>query len=235
LKNKKLEKMQGYQFYTQARPEEPSQSETSNSNQVRQVESFKCYYGTQDVYYKKKYKELEDYLNKCLQSGSDDSQFPRTEKQIDFDAYLICYIRVDLGLRETKIYTVHQTVPSLFSDYITLNYCDNFIVKWIISWYGCDTWSKFMNYCEKYGTLLEELVCLGATFDIEQGTMNSVCMDGTYRNNTKRIPLRWNRESYAFNTLQESTKPGSQIDNHRQPPTSTPSRNLKIKLRVNRS
>jgi hypothetical protein len=132
---------------------------------------------------------------------------------------------------------IGKRIILIISDYITLNYCDNFVVMWIISWFGCDTWSKFMNYREKYGTLLEELVCLGASFNIERGNMHAIFMDGTYENKTKRISLGWNKESYAFITPQESINAeSSQINNDNQTViTSKSSGNFRIKLRVNRS
>jgi hypothetical protein len=174
--------------------------------------------------YNIKWKELETYLNKFygVQLGLCGSyQFSNStaRKIIDFDKHLVCYIRMDFGLKETRIYTTHEKIPSIFADYITLNYCDEFVLMWIISWFGYDSWDKYINYCKKYSVFLEELVCLGVSFNIEEGCMQIIYMDGNDKNSVRRVKLPWNKEAYGFVIDQQShsqSQSQSQLNEHAQ-------------------
>ena len=168
----------------------------------------KFHYSTFKNCYASKWKELQTYLNKFYESYCKQYNL-QIQERLDFDRNVICYIRMDFGMKETKIYATNKKMPSLFADYVTLSYCDHFVLLWILSWFGCENWATFMKYCEKYGARFKELVCLGVSFNVEEGHMQTLTMDGNEQGKSKRVTLAWNKEAYKFEESASASPPSS--------------------------
>jgi hypothetical protein len=157
----------------------------------------KFHYSSQGNSYQFKWQELQTYLNK-INVHYIDAFGNKMQNAINFTDYVVCYIRIDFGLKETKIYATNPKMPALFGDYVMLNYCDHIVLLWCLSWFGCENWQTFERYCEKYGSRLDELVCFGVSFDVDEGIVSKVTIDGNEKGQSKRINLDWKKEAYTF-------------------------------------